>query len=325
MSEEIIKGLVEMRERLDNLESIYESKFSELEIRSEINQNTDRRLEKILSYQEDIININVSGHIFTTLKSNFLESKYYNVMKDIIPNHKENEIFYDFDPKFFEALLDILRKSRPDYIDEMNEEEETKVQLREGKIKMSLRAHSKNANMFSEYVLKFFRNDAERVMKDFKITFISKDVLIAPSGEDLTDLIMSYSLTKPYQDDYFQAYVAKTVSDITNDNSRKAFFLEYSNSVLLFTLSKSAYISKMIIKPFDSFPDYWVPSNGQGSKIYSSSDGENWEVLSTIGSEWGNGINGNKITFSFTPRVVKFIKFQTVEYELALSYIKIMS
>lgn len=128
-------------------------------------------MENILSYQKDVVNINAWGEKIVTLKSNFFNCKYDNIMMDLIKNNtNDEEIFVDIHPQYFHAILDIIRKSKEDHLNEITfETEEEKEEYINKKRRFIITVAGKvNKEIFPEIAEAFFREDGKKVFTDFE-------------------------------------------------------------------------------------------------------------------------------------------------------------
>src|SRR2546422_677749 len=104
MTQNLIETLKALREKISTLEVVVEDDKPTTKIIDTV--SLEERLEKKIHFletlQKDKIKINVGGKIYTASRSSIFNTKYYNILQDIIHNDQEgNEIFYDSTPNMF--------------------------------------------------------------------------------------------------------------------------------------------------------------------------------------------------------------------------------
>lgn len=130
MSEDLLKSLNNLKEKLSNLESNYDEKKDEVEKRTKSHESTEKKLELLQGTQSDRIKVEAGGRIYETTKSTIKACMFENILKDQIekeeedkennvfqsvyyvnnqPVTKETQYFVDVDKKNFKLILKMLR------------------------------------------------------------------------------------------------------------------------------------------------------------------------------------------------------------------------
>lgn len=113
-----VKGdLVNIKSKLDSIETKLVNQMNELQIREEKWKKLDEQVYDIVTNHDDIVKFNVGGKKFATKKSTLLKIKdtlFYKIVSSDKIDLK-NEVFLDRSPKFFAIFLDYLRYGTINY------------------------------------------------------------------------------------------------------------------------------------------------------------------------------------------------------------------
>lgn len=126
-SEDILKNLNLLKSKLEGLEVKYGEKMNSIDKRSKIHESLEKKLESLVSAQNDRIKVEAGGRIYETTKSNVLACIFPNLLKDQLeeigdkngfktvyyvdnqPVESETNYFVDIDKKNFKLILKMLR------------------------------------------------------------------------------------------------------------------------------------------------------------------------------------------------------------------------
>lgn len=310
MTDDMSSTIKMLKNKLTNLEKNYEEKLVEVELREKKKQRLEEKLKTVVGLQKQLITFNIGGEYMQLNKKVIFNCGYDNIFKDVVTNIEKmgrspddiKNVFIDRNAKNLSHIAEIMRKS-------------FNKSSRDLKICLSSELDLKAFQADIEF---YFKQDAENVMSDYEIYKISlgKDTSIS-----LSDLITGFSIKTALPSENLDPYRANTVKDLLKKNNTKALFVSY-DSTLVFELKEMTKISSIELKPFSFDLDSWIPSEGAGTFIFGSSDNIEWDFLNSIPDDYGTEFD---ITYlvTFDPKNLKYIKFQTGEFTLSISYIKV--
>jgi hypothetical protein len=332
MLTELQTGFNDLKKKIQYLMDI-EKRISGLEKRSFKSNNNERRLKELaLEMQDQKIEINVSGKIYTISSNFFKNSKLRSTIKDILLNQDETKsrepIFLDVPFLYFDKALEIIRKSDSQFTKELKAsleffeadvEEENKFNMDDIDLGIDLNS-IRNTNDFFEFLKDFFKSDFERVVAKFKLPYVDKD---EEPNQDLTRLIKSYEISNAFEiNEVLSFYLAESVKDITKKDNQKAFFLGANNGEITFKFTKNVKISSIVTKPFTELTDAWFPEFRP--KILSSVDGNDWDVIYSP-DQYTETYSIEETVVKIDPKLLKFIKFQSNQSVFSIAYINVSS
>jgi hypothetical protein len=308
MTEDLLKEIKLLKNKLFSLEENYTSKIKVLEEREQRCNRLESKLKDLVMLQLDVLVFTIERTSFS-ISNNLIQScPYDNVFRDIITSIQEmghsldstQKVFIDRNQKHFIYIIEIMRKSFYD----------NKTITLPPKI---------NRAAFIEDIHFYFKNDSVTVLEDFEIrqqTSKGYDILNINS-----DLVESCTVSTNLPNENLDPYRASTYLDIKKNNSVKAYFVSYDSEFIV-TLKQSALLSCIELRPFTFDLDSWYPGEGAGTFVFSSMDNVNWDFLSTIPDDYGGDMESIYYV-NFSPRDMRYIKFQTGDFTLSISYMKV--
>jgi hypothetical protein len=120
---DLFESLKQLKDKLSSMEETYETKSHELEKRARVNEDIDKKLDKLATIQTDIIKVEAGGKIYETTRSTIENCTIDNILRDKITNKFNNVIeyvnnepikssgavFIDIGSKDFKLILKFLR------------------------------------------------------------------------------------------------------------------------------------------------------------------------------------------------------------------------
>jgi hypothetical protein len=309
-NDEMASTLKLLKSEIDKVESGYEDRLRQIVLREKNETSLNSKIDELASMQGEILTFNIGGELMTVSKFLVVNSIYENILKDVVVNIEKigrstddiSSVFIDRNPKSFYYITEILRKS---YYHLLNNTC-LKVKIPNGS----------NIAAFHHDLIFYFKEDVEKVLADFEITNGVTTLADQDGG-----IITKFTLSTAFPNKEVDRYRAKSGCDIKRFNSNKAFFVNY-NSTLDFEFKEIILISSLEVKPFTSNLDNWVPTEGAGTFIFSSIDNTEWDFLAAMPDDYGQDISISYF-MSFDPRMAKYLRFQTGDYTLSISYLKI--
>ena len=323
---DITQSIFELKDKLIKLEEAHDKKIKNYEERKKAYDSLKTKYDSIKEYQNDVIYFNIGGKKCPTNRSLIVNSIYKSVLKDVLSNLEKmgksktdsSKIFIDRNPESFPYILDILRKSYQAYLSSNLD-----IALI-GDLKVFIDPKVTLPDTFLEDVKFYFKDDYELVQQHFRV-FTSDGVERSVTQSNIGG-VLSVKVSADFPSDVLNPYRAKTFKDISKKNSKKGFFISYDSNIQ-FSLENEIDFSKLEIKPFSANLDYWVPCEGAGTFVFSSLTGgdnnDNWEFCASLPEDYGLEFENDKTyTINFDKRRARYIKLQTGDYTLSVSYIK---
>ena len=308
MTEDLLKEIKQLKTKLFSLEESYATRIKAMEERDIRRKRLESKISDLVTLQLDVLKFKI-GDVSFSVSNNLIQScPYDNIFRDIISSVQDmghsleatEKVFIDRNPKHFLYILEIMRKSFSD----------KKVVLLPSKI---------SSSAFLEDIHFYFKGDSDTVLEDFEIKQeITKKYVTVNIN---TDIIDSCKASTNLPSDNLEPYRASSYLDIKKTNSAKAYFVSYDSEFIV-TLKQSATLSCIELKPFTFDLDSWYPGEGAGTFIFSSTDNVNWDFLSTIPEDYGADME-SVYYVNFSPRNMRYIKFQTGDFTLSISYLKV--
>lgn len=261
------EDLINLKNRLENIELKLQGQVDDLEIREMKWKDLESRVEQIYKYQGDIIKINVGGKNFATRSETLLNIKdtlLYKMLTSDRFNLKDG-IFFDRSPKYFPYLLEYIRNKKIDY------------------------------NKFKKDEMKELLREAEY----FEI------IDIADYIEQLTRDIEFIAVEKSC-DYVYQGKIAGTdkVQDLTDKSMTKGICAN-SPGWIIVELNHEWEFEEIDIGGFKGDSNLWYSGNGTGATIQTSKNKSEWKTVGNIPSDFGTSVRNIKLTRSFG-RFIKF-------------------
>jgi hypothetical protein len=308
MTEDLLKEIKILKTKLFSLEDNYTTRIKTMEERDIRRKRLESKISDLVALQLDVVKFRI-GDVSFSVSDNLIQScPYDNIFRDIISSVKEigksvtctEKVFIDRNPKHFIYILEIMRKSFS----------VNKVVLIPSKI---------SSTAFIEDIHFYFKGDSDTVLEDFEIKQeINKKYVTVNINIDIIDSCMA-STNLPSEN--LEPYRASSYMDIKKSNSAKAYFVSYDSEFIV-SLKQSATLTCIELKPFTFDLDSWYPGEGAGTFIFSSTDNVNWDFLSTIPEDYGADMESIYYV-NFSPRNMRYIKFQTGDFTLSISYLKV--
>ena len=308
MTDDLHKSLFQLKSNLENMEKDYSKKFNMLQRRENKQSILSKKTLELRQIQTDIIILNIGGE---KIKVNFgiiAKSQYDSIIRDIVINleqigkGKENtkNVFIDRNPDTFYYIMEIFRNSN-----------NNKIYLPR---KVLLHNFISDINFY-------FKEDAVSVLEDFNIfsTNYENDYV---NYQETNSIYESYEITTELPGTELDYFRAKSLQDIMKKNRNKAFFISYDSSFTI-KFNEIVTISSIEIRPFTASLEFWVPSEGAGTFIFTKlEENDEWEFCNSIPDDYGIDI-ATPYFIDFDQKAAKYLKFQTGEFTLSISYLNI--
>jgi hypothetical protein len=312
MNSDVMSYIKDLKTRLFSLEDNYSLRLKELEERESKQGRLEDKVKEVIKLQKEIITFNIGGEKVDVSLNLVQNCVYDNILKDVIDNIVDigrslkdiENVFIDRNPKLFFFILEIMRRSK-----QVNLGNEVRLVL----------PHKLNHIAFIEDVHFYFKQDADKVLDDILIGYHGVNgVIYLNQGVDNIDTV---KVSTNLPNETLDVYRATTYSDIRKKTSVKAFFISYDSEFVI-TLKNPMVVNSIEVKPFTFDLDSWYPGEGAGTFIFTSNDNTEWDFLACIPDDYGSDPEATHF-ISFDPRKAKYIKFQTGDFTLSVSYLKV--
>ena len=324
MTEDITKSIIDLKSKLFTLDMVYETKLKAHERREQNMKDLEKKFEEIQIQQGgNIIKFNIGGQKLLTNKHLVINSIFDSVLKDILKNLESigrpledtSKVFIDRNPNYFKFILEIIRKSSDEFIKNNCELSLT------SDIPLLLNSKECTVEALKEEILYYFKDDSEKVLEMFKFKYTDKindNVLPSVIG-GVTSVLVSNELPS----EELTKFRAKSFKDISKLTSKKAYFISY-DSTITFEFERIRTIESIEIKPFTADLNFWVPCEGAGAFCFFGVNNTDFDFLATIPEDYGLDFEDNTKTYklTFNKQLAKYIRFQTGDFTLSISYIK---
>lgn len=259
--------IYEKKDKLDKIEKQLEEQIAALAEKENAYQELCSKADKIKEERgEELVNINVSGRLFTTkLKTlfNVRDTFFYKLVLSGFDTKETLE--FDRNPKFFLMILDYLRYRKLD-VRRLNTDD--KADLR------------------------------------FEAQYFEVSELCDQLGEFNAKLeIIDYEYSGPYS---YKGKTAGTgrLEDLT-DKSLKKGICATSPGYIIFTLNEEFVIKEIDVGGYCGNSSLWNSTNGEGATIQTSVDKANWKTVGAIPNGFGSEIKTCFLTKSHA-QYIKF-------------------
>lgn len=326
MTSDITKSILDLKDKLTNLEKSHDQKIKDYEKREKTYESLKAKFNEIQTLQGDVIYFNIGGKKCPAGRKLVINSIYKSVLKDVLNNLEKigktkadtYKIFIDRNPDTFIYILEILRKSTEAY-----EKSNCDVSLISD-LSIYIDPKLTNDNNLTNDIKFYFKEDAEMVLDHFKLYTKQGEAFGSTSKSNVVGGVESVKVSTDFPSNQLDPYRAKAYKDISKKNSKKGYFVSYDSNII-FGLENEIDLKTIEIKPFSANLDYWVPCEGANAFIFSSmtGEGETWDFCCSIPDDYGIEFeNDHTYTLTFDKRKAKYIKIQTGDYTLSVSYIK---
>jgi hypothetical protein len=313
MNSDVMCYIKDLKTKLFSLEDNYYKRLSELEHRESSENRLNDKVKDLVGLQSEVITFNIGGEKINVSKGLVESCIYDNIFKDVIDNILDigrslndiENVFIDRNSKSFYSIIEIMRKAKL-----VNSGQEAKVILPKGI----------NYEAFIQDVHFYFKQDAEKVLEDILLAYQGTNGLVYLNQS--ASIVESVKVSTNLPNDNLDPYRASTYQDIRKKNSNKAFFVSYDSEFVV-TLTNCTILNSLEVKPFTFDLDSWYPGEGAGTFIFTSLDNVEWDFLATIPEDYGTDHEA-VYNVHFEQRYAKYIKFQTGDFTLSISHLKIV-
>jgi hypothetical protein len=325
MTEDITKSILDLKNKLFTLDKVYETKLKAHEKREQNMKELEKKFEDMKIQQGgNIIKFNIGGQKLITNRHLVINSIFDSVLKDILKNlesigrplEDSSKVFIDRNPNYFKFILDIIRKSSDEYI-----KNNCEISVLTD-IPLLLNSTECTVEALKEEILYYFKEDSEKVLEMFKFKYTDKENDTSASSSVIGGVV-SVVVSNELPSEELTKFRAKSYKDISTLTSKKAYFISY-DSTITFEFEKIRTIESIEIKPFTTDLNYWVPCEGAGAFCFFGLNNTDFDFLATIPEDYGLDFEDNKKSYklTFNKQQAKFIRFQTGDFTLSISYIK---
>jgi hypothetical protein len=110
MSDDLLNNLKNLKSKLFEMESTYETKVKTLEKRSNTLESINKKIDNLVTLQSDIIQIECDGKFYETSKPTIRNCILDNILKDMIKSNYNDDTYYvDLSRKGLKLVLNIMR------------------------------------------------------------------------------------------------------------------------------------------------------------------------------------------------------------------------
>jgi hypothetical protein len=117
MSKLLKDDIINLKSKLESIESTLEGQMKDLEVREDKFKKMDNQVGEIIKTQNQIVRLNIGGKKFATTTETLLSVKDTLFYKLILAKHFDlsKEIFFDRSPHMFPYLIDYFRYHKINY------------------------------------------------------------------------------------------------------------------------------------------------------------------------------------------------------------------
>jgi hypothetical protein len=245
--------ILAMKARVDKTETELITQINNLSVLDSLWNEIDSYAEYIRLNKQDVVNFNVCGKKFTTSMETLLNIKdtfFYKLVTSKKVN-LNNEIFINRDPKFFNLILDYLRRK------------------------------SINLKRFNNEELQRFKFEAEY--------FELNDILNEIGDNTLEIELVGFEFSGPYMSGTTEIG-SNNLDAVLERNLGSGGICANSPGFITFELNKEWEIDAVEVGGYTGNSSYWSYENGYGADIEVSTDKEKWTKIGTIPSGYGSNI-----------------------------------
>jgi hypothetical protein len=329
----ISDSLKSLHEQLELVEIRMDNEYSQLDRRENSNSKTTDRLEEVFHKQTEILFFNISGKLIPVDKCIIIECEYENILTQMCKNiisQINSESVSQINQQLSDIMIDRNRKNFRCVIDLMRKHDDVKKGRIPSQSRIPYHVPRKAINpvILKEDLAFYFKGQSyDRIFEDFIITysdFISESSeiikMMYSANTTVNYFLKDFEVTARYPDERLELFKAETIDDIKTLDSFKAIFSDFDSNII-FNFADVVKCKMIELRPFWGDFEMWYPGNGADSNIYSSVDGVNWELLSTVPPDYGFDIEMLHFV-EFEPRDLKHVKFEAKNIALSISYIK---
>jgi hypothetical protein len=300
--------LEESKERILKVEKEYEQKVVYLESRCQIDERCEAKLKQWINKKNNKVTFLINDKEYPFFRSTFIDN-VYKCNSEFLPDG-EDYIYVEMDKKYFKLIIEIIRKGHQAF--------EEKLSNKKSKFSTILdKALKEDKNFIATLKNSFDPQSFFEIVNDFNLNYT---YLGTKSNEEL---IEKFTVENPYTQTTVSKYVETEPKNLGNPNSKKGLFLNYNGKIDI-TLSETLRTNRIYLKPFSADAGAFSPLSGASStQILGSVDGERYDLLGLIPSDWGSTINRYLLTeviFS-EPMTYKYLRFSNTSAYFSLSYV----
>lgn len=301
--------LEESKERIIKVEKEYEQKVEYLESRCQIDERCEAKLKQWKNNQNNKVTFLINDKEYPFFRSTFTDNIYK--CNSEFMSEGEDYIYVEMDKKYFKVLIEIIRKGHQAYGENLKNKKKSFSSVLDKSLKedMNFITTIKNCLYHESFI---------EIVNDFKLNYT---YLGTKRGEDL---IENFKVENPYCETSTTTnkYVETVPKNLGNPNNKMGLFLNYNGKIDL-TLSETLRTKNIFLKPFWADSSAFTPNNGNSTtQILGSLDGEKYDLLAMIPSEWGNGINNYLCEVVFSEAAsYKYLRFSNSTTYFSLSYV----
>lgn len=322
MAENVMEYILDLKEKLEKLDKAYQLKLNSIEKREVNLKQLENKYLEIEQLQNNIIMFNIGGEYISTNRQLIINSIYESVLKDLLNNLTNNgkslsdlsDTFIDRNPDYFKFIIEIIRKSTDEYIKNSFD-----LDLMQN-IPFVVSSDQCCLELLYLEIHYYFKQDADKIFDHFNFMYSDKPKLIS-----FTNSVTEVKVSNNFPSEFLDKYRATSYNDISKVNSRKAYFISY-DSTITFELDSVKELESIDIKPFTADQNFWVPCEGAGAFCFTSSsdfsDNNQFDFLTSVPDDYGLDESNKVYKLTFDKRLAKYIKFQTGDFTMSISYIK---
>lgn len=267
MSKALKADLLNLKSKLESIESDIGEKGKELKPKEDKFKNMDEQVKEILDNNNQIIRFNVGGTKFATYSKTLLNVPDTLFYKIILSKRLDlnNEIFFDRSPTMFGYILDFLRYNTINYKRFNKEQQE------------ELKAEA------DYYEIGEIVETIEEKLKCLEMVALTHSGLYMYSGS---------------------AVASNKLEDVMTRDLNTGC-CSTSPGWITIELNNEWEVDEVEVGGFTGNSSAWYSGNGNGSTIQTSKDNVNWTTVGTVPNDYANNIVSVKVTKT-TCKYVKF-------------------
>ncbi len=109
MTDDLLSSLKNLKSKLSEMENTYEQKVKNLEKRNNTFESLTKKIDKLVTLQNDIIKIECDGKFYETSKTTIRNCYIDNLLKDKINNYYDDTYYVDLSRQGLKLVLKIMR------------------------------------------------------------------------------------------------------------------------------------------------------------------------------------------------------------------------
>jgi len=254
------KEIQDLKNSILDLESRFNFATKEIDAREARWKNCEKKISELEKMNQGFCILNVGGTKFTVslhvLKSRRGTLFYKQILRKEIK--KDQEVFYDRDPKYFHVILNFLRT---------------------GKIVAQKYSEEQKEELIHEAAF-------------FEVQFIVETLRATVAEVEFT----KYEFSGEFK--YENKVVGTNNPKDLKDKSLLKGIVAMNPGVITLTLSRDVEFQEIEIGGYNGNSTAWFVGNGRGAKIFTSSDNSKWTEVGAIPPEFGHEIKKVPLTKS---------------------------